>query len=97
MTEKISVLVDLILNPLVPLIPSYVRDSMHFLHRIGHFSQPGSCPDPLFLVTLDVSALYTNITKEEAIKAVRAMMKRRHTSLEDCELIHPLSISTCSV
>lgn len=29
-TEKISALVDLILNPLVPLIPSYVRDSITF-------------------------------------------------------------------
>lgn len=91
-TEKISALVDLVLNPLVPLIPSYVRDNMHFLHRLAQFSQPGSCPDDLFLVTLDVSALYTNIPKEEGIKAVREMMKQHRESLMGD--LHPLTIVT---
>lgn len=90
-TEKISALIDLVLNPLVPLIPSYVRDNMHFLHRISQFSQPGSCPDHLFLVTLDVCALYTNILKDEGIKAVREMMKRHRASIEGD--LHQLTIT----
>ena len=38
-TKKISALVDIILRPLVPKIPSYIKDTGHFLNtiqQIGH-------------------------------------------------------------
>lgn len=65
---------------------------MHFLHRISSFSLPGSCPERLFLVTLDVRALYTNIPKEEGITAVREMMKLHRASVRGD--LHPLTITT---
>ena len=37
-TEKLSKLVDHFLNPLVPTIKSYVKDTTHFLYKFN--SQP---------------------------------------------------------
>ena len=55
-TENISQFVDSHLNPLVPKLPSYIKDTTHFLKRLDDLKElpPGS-----LLVTLDASSLYT--------------------------------------
>ena len=52
-TEYISQFVDSHLNPLVPKLPSYVKDRTHFLKKVDDLKElpPGS-----LLVTLDVSS-----------------------------------------
>ena len=54
-------------KPLVPLIPSYIKDTTHFLNTI--FQIPTPLPPNTILVTIDVTSLYTNIPNNEGIEA----------------------------
>ena len=66
-TEKISEFLDFFLQPTLSSIPSYVKDTGHFLYilqNLGPFSK-----DTL-LVTYDVASLYTNIPLTEAERSV---------------------------
>ena len=65
-SERISAFVDFFLKPIVPQIPSFIKDTTHFLQLIQDL---GEIPDNCFLATLDVSALYTNIPQTEGIAA----------------------------
>ena len=67
-SERISKFVDWFLKPIVPTIPSYIKDTTHFIQLVESL---GDIPDTSFLVTLDVSALYTNIPHNEGISACR--------------------------
>ena len=71
-TEHISQFVDAHLNPLVPKLPSYIKDTTHFLRKLDDLKElpPGS-----LLVTLDVSSLYTNIPHKEGIEACRKALQ----------------------
>ena len=66
-TEKISALVDELLKDYVKQIPSYVRDTSDFIQKVEAFTHPSD----YFLVTMDVSSLYTNIPNHEGITSVR--------------------------
>ena len=77
-TEKISAYVDEHLKIGAQELPSYIKDSNDFnqkIKKIGKIS-PGN-----YLVTMDVSSLYTNIDNEEGIKAIRnnASLKSRYS------------------
>ena len=67
-TEKISALTDILLSPLVPNLPSYLKDTQHFLEIIKE--KGTSLPANTLLCTLDVNSLYTNIPNEEGRRAV---------------------------
>ena len=71
-TEKISQFEDHLLNPLCPKIRSYVQDSTHFLQIINNLPQ---LPDTAYLVTMDVTSLYTNIPVQEGIQVVEDLLK----------------------
>ena len=68
-TSKISKYVDFYLQPLTHTLPSYIKDTSHFLRKLKTTKQ--SNPNDI-LVTLDVKSLYTNIPNEEGIEAVQA-------------------------
>ena len=78
-TERISQFVDFFLNPLVPTIPSYIRDTTHFLKTLRDL---GQVPPNSLLVTLDVSSLYTNIPNNEGIHAAHKLL-RQHRTFDD--------------
>ena len=65
-TERISQFVDHFLNPTNKLLPSFVRDTTHFLKLL---SEQGELPIDAILVTMDVSSLYTNIPNDEGLRA----------------------------
>ncbi len=67
-SERISAFVDWFLKPIVPQIPSYIKDTTHFLQLIESL---GEIPEDCLIATLDVSALYTNIPQSEGITACR--------------------------
>ena len=70
-TERIAAFVDEHIKSLVPLIKSYVRD---FIKKIENFNLTGH----YFLVTMDVTSLYTNIPNHEGLVAVaRALIRHR--------------------
>ena len=78
-TERISQFVDYHLKPLVQTLPSYIKDTTHFLLKL---QEPGTLPSNAILVTLDVSSLYTNIPHKEGIEACRHFLNTRsHKSL----------------
>ena len=70
-TEKISEFLDFFLQPLLTSIPSYVKDTGHFLHLLQNI---GPLPHGTLLVTYDVTSLYTNIPLPEAERAVARML-----------------------
>ena len=67
-TENISQFVDFFLNPTCLTLPSFVKDTTHFLRLINDL---GTLPDNCILVTMDVSSLYTNIPNIEGLTAAR--------------------------
>jgi hypothetical protein len=67
-TEKISHFVDHFLNPTIPDIRSYVKDTTHFLQLL---EEVGPLPDNAMLVTLDITSLYTNVPNEDGLRAAR--------------------------
>ena len=67
-TEKISQFIDHFLNPCAVRKPSYVRDTTHFLTILNNL---GTLPENTWLLTLDVTSLYTNIPNKGGIFAAR--------------------------
>ena len=67
-TEKISAYVDEFLRPMAERLPSYIRDMTDFIQRIKVL---GKLPVECYLVTLDVSSLYTNIDIDEGLTVVQ--------------------------
>ena len=82
-TKRISQFVDFHLKPLVQKTQSFIKDTTHFLNKL---EQLGQLPDNAFLVTLDVSSLYTNIPHNEGIDACRHFL--------DTRIRNPSTIST---
>ncbi len=65
-TERISQFIDFHLQPHVPLIDSYIKDSGHMINILENLTIPPNCS----LVTIDVKSLYLNIPHKDGIQAV---------------------------
>lgn len=65
-TENLSCYVDSLIRNIPATFQSFVRDTNHFLSTINEITVPNGS----FLVTLDVSSLYTNIPHSDGILAV---------------------------
>ncbi|KAJ1193338.1 hypothetical protein NDU88_002636 [Pleurodeles waltl] len=72
--EPLSKYVDTFLKPMVALLPSYIRDTGHFISKIEGLKYR---PDGEYLVTMDLESLYTNIPQQEAIDVVALYLNRR--------------------
>lgn len=87
-TEHISEFVDYHLKPIVQSLPSYFKDTTHFLLELEKL---GPLPSNAILVTLDVSSLYTNIPHRDGLEACRHFLNtRKNKSLPTerlCDLI----------
>ena len=70
-TEKISAYVDTFLRKFTPRIPSYIKDTTHFLNILEHLEIQNTD----LLVTIDVKSLYTNIPHTEGIAAITRMIE----------------------
>ena len=70
-TEKISAYQDTFLRKYTPRIPSYIKDTTHFLNILKHLEIQGTD----LLVTIDVKSLYTNIPHTEGIAAITRMIE----------------------
>lgn len=65
-TENLSRYVDTLISSIPVSLPSYIKDTNHFLNDIIDLD----IPDGSFLVILDVCSLYTNIPHSDGIRAV---------------------------
>ena len=73
-TSKISKFVDYHIQPLAKELPSYVKDTTDFINKVKDI---GPLPENSYLVTMDVSSLYTNIPHDEGLDALRENLNRR--------------------
>ena len=95
-TERISQFVDHFIQPLIPILKSYIKDSGHFLWLLDNLQLP---PNTI-LCTLDVTSLYTNIPNSEGIAAVRQQLAQHRHPFENptnhsiCELLR--LVLTCN-
>ena len=85
--ERISTYVDENIKHLSNLVPSYIKDTRHFLNIIKdiHIEEKD------LLVTVDVSFLYTNIKHEEGIEALKLWLTNNSTNQETSEFIGTLA------
>ena len=72
-TENISKYVCFHLQPIVKVVPSYIKDTQDFLKKLEKVKD---IPQESLTVTLDVKSLYTNIPNNEGIKAVKESYKK---------------------
>ena len=71
-------------------IPSYIRDTNNFLFKLNEMQD---LPSKCLLVTLDVTALYTNIPHEEGMEACREALNTRDAPgppIDD--VVHPIAL-----
>jgi hypothetical protein len=73
-TERISAYVDDHIRPLAQNVPSYLRDTTHFLQRLASLQQ---VPDGTLLVTADVASLYPSIPQPDGLEALRRALNKR--------------------
>jgi len=73
-TERISQFVDFHINPLVASLDSHIKGTTDFLNELANRA---TLPNNAILVTLDVSSLYTNISRNEGIDACRCFLHTR--------------------
>ena len=76
LTEPLSQFVDRHMRPIVTKLPSYLRDTGDFIHQLSEVIIPNSTDD-IFLVTLDVVSLYTNIPHTLGMEALRHFLDLR--------------------
>ena len=65
-TERISSFVDSLLQPIMKIADSYLRDTTDFIN----FIERTKVSESTILVSMDVTSLYTNIPQEEGITVV---------------------------
>ena len=81
---------DFHLGLLVKEIPSYIKDTTHFLLKLRALT---NLPPETMLATLDVTSLYTNIPHSEGIEACRtALNSRRIRQPPTDDLIHLIKL-----
>ena len=73
-TEKISAFVDEFLKSMAQELPSYIKDTIHFLQKID---KVGEISEDTYMVTLDVKSLYTNIDNEEGLRVFEEELEKR--------------------
>ena len=86
-TEKISCYVDETIKDLSKLVPSYVKDTTHFLNIIETITVQESD----IMCTVDVSALYTNIPHDEGVNNLEEWMRRNNINENKIWLTKKLS------
>lgn len=77
-TERISEYTDLLLQPYIKLIPSYIKDTNHLLEIIKDITlKPNQ-----HLYTFDVTGLYTNIPHQEGTQAIKEFLEPKIGTLK---------------
>ena len=74
--DRLSSFIDTHLKPLCSSLPSYIKDTNHFLQTIFNITTP--LPPNTILATIDVKSLYTNIPHDEGIRATLEALDTKH-------------------
>jgi hypothetical protein len=76
-TENISRFVDFHAKKVIHQIPAFIEDTPDFLRTLKDFNDSGNIEDTDILVTMDVSALYTNIRHDDGISCMKSALENR--------------------
>ena len=89
-TEKISMLLDIILQPYVLDTKSHIRDTSDFLQKVSKIK----LKDNGWLFTMDIMSLYTNIPHDEGISCIKELLnsKRQNQLLTNENLLRLLEM-----
>lgn len=71
--EPLAKFVDSFFQPFIPLIPTFIKDTTHFISMIENLEIPKGA----VLVSMDVNALYTNIPHEGARSVAQGILDSR--------------------
>lgn len=82
--SPLSQYVDFFIKPFVHSLPSYIRDSTDFINKI---SELHDLSDASVLLTLDITSLYTNISHEKGLIALRHYLSLREDSSPPSDFI----------
>ena len=83
-TAKLSEFVDAFLKYQAQRCSSYIKDIKDFLQKLNSIQK---LPTDTILVTLDVSALYTNIDQEEGAEACYKKLENRSNKTFPSEVL----------
>lgn len=72
--SPLSEYVDFFIKEKVQTLPAFLKDSTDFINKISGLS---GLTDDSYLLTLDVSSLYTNIPHEEGLEALHFYLRNR--------------------
>ena len=86
-TMNLSKWIDIQLQPLVKKLPSYIKDSSHFLHKVEQINQQIKLPPNDILVTWDVKSLYTNIPHDDSLDALKLTLEESQVPKNKTETI----------
>ena len=75
--ENLSAVTEFYLKPLAQNLPSFVKDTTHFLQRIEELNTKGPFPEDSLLVSWDVVAMFPNIDNNLGINAVTEALEAR--------------------
>ena len=77
MNENLGKFVESKLKEVANCHESYLQDTPHLLRLLSEANQNGLVRDGDIIVTIDVSALYTNIDQDEGLEACREALEER--------------------
>ena len=98
-TEQISKYVDHHTRDIVKKLPTYIEDTRDFLNICEEINSEGGIPNDAIIVTIDVTALYTNICREDAVLAMsKALHSRPDTTIPPTQFLLDLLdlVFTCN-
>ena len=72
-TEKISMMLNITLQPCVGQTKSYIKDTSDFIQKISSIE----LEENDWLFTMDVTSLYTNIPHDEGINCIRELLNSK--------------------
>ena len=70
-THRLSNLIDILLKPFIKQVKSFIRDDIDFLSYI-----PNTVDENAILVSFDVTRLYTNISHELGLEAIKFWLEK---------------------
>ena len=76
LTEPLSQYLDLHIKKLVFHLPSYLKDTTDFLNRLNSVQLT---EENVYLCTMDITALYTNVPHTEGLEALSYFLNKRET------------------
>ena len=76
--SPLSAFVDFFIKPFVHALPAYIKDSTDFINKLSSVTD---LPGDTFLLTLDVTSLYTNIPHSEGLEALNHFLLNRDQTI----------------